>query len=83
DLGINAIRLAALDEGIQIPSNFIGKTKTTFLDIGIVGLIVYGNLWIIPFHYVGHIFIVLALAVSLISAAQYLGSYAVQLRAKS
>ena len=27
DLGINAIRLAALDEGIQIPSNFIGKTK--------------------------------------------------------
>lgn len=83
DLGINAIRLAALDEGIQISSNFIGKTKTTFLDIGIVGLTVYGYIWKIPFHYVGHIFIVLALAVSLISAAQYLIDYARQLREKA
>lgn len=82
DLGINAIRLSALDENIHIPSNFIGKTKTTFLDIGIVGLIIYGYVWIIPFHYVGHIFIQLALAVSIISAVQYLMSYAKQLREK-
>ena len=83
DLGINAIRLAALDEGIHIQSNFIGKAKTTFLDIGIVGLIIYGYIGIIPFHYIGHIFIALALAVSLISAAQYLKDYAFQLKAKA
>ena len=83
DLGINAIRLAALDEGIHIQSNFIGKTKTTFLDIGIVGLIIYGNIGKIPFHYIGHVFIVLALAVSLISAAQYLRDYALQLKVKA
>lgn len=83
DLGINAIRLAALDEGIQIPSNFIAKTKTTFLDIGIVGLIVYGFIWKIPFHYVGHVFIALAVAASLISAGQYLWAYAGQLKSKA
>ena len=83
DLGINAIRLAAHEEGIQIPSNFIGKTKTTFLDFGIVGLSVYGFIWKIPFHYIGPIFMLLALAVSLISAGQYLSAYAIQLRARN
>ncbi len=83
DLGINAIRLAAMDEGISIPSNFIGKTKTALLDIGIVGLIVYGYIGKIPFHYVGRLFIACALAVSLISAIQYLHSYGVQLKKKS
>ncbi len=83
DLGINAIRLAALDEGIQISSNFIAKTKTTFLDIGIVGLTIYGFYGYIPFHYVGHIFMVLALGASLISAAQYLTDYAIQLKRRS
>jgi CDP-diacylglycerol--glycerol-3-phosphate 3-phosphatidyltransferase len=83
DLGINAIRLSAIDEGIQIPSNAIGKTKTAFLDIGIVGLIVYGFIWKIPFHYIGHIFIALALAVSILSALQYLKDYAHQLKLKT
>lgn len=83
DLGINAIRLAAIDEGIHIPSGFIGKTKTTFLDIGIIGLIVYGTLWGIPFHYVGHIFVLLALLASIISASQYLFDYGRQLKSKA
>jgi CDP-diacylglycerol--glycerol-3-phosphate 3-phosphatidyltransferase len=82
DLGINAIRLAAVDEGIHIPSNFIGKTKTTFLDLGIIGLIVYGNLWLIPFHYIGQIFILLAFLASIISAAQYMFDYGKQLKKK-
>ncbi len=83
DLGINAIRLAAHEDGINIPSNFIGKTKTAFLDVGIIGLIVYGNIWKIPFHYLGHVSIACALAVSLISAGQYLFSYAAQLKLKT
>lgn len=82
DLGINAIRLAAIDEGIQIPSNMIGKTKTTFQDIGIIGLTVCGTIWIIPFHYIGQLFIMLALSASLISGIQYLYDYARQLKTK-
>lgn len=82
DLGINAIRLSALDDGIQVPSNFLGKIKTTLLDIGIAGLIVYGFLWKIPFHYIGYVFTALALGASVISATQYLISYSRQLRSK-
>ena len=80
DLGINAIRLAAIDDGIQIPSNIIGKTKTTFQDLGIIGLTVCGTLWFVPFHYIGQFFIMLALAASLISGCQYLYDYAKQLK---
>ncbi|WP_161597633.1 CDP-diacylglycerol--glycerol-3-phosphate 3-phosphatidyltransferase [Fluviispira multicolorata] len=80
DLGINAIRLSAIDEGIQIPSNFIGKTKTTFQDLGIIGLTVCGPLLFVPFHYIGQIFVYLALAASLVSAGQYLYNYALQLK---
>jgi len=80
DLGINAIRLAAIEDGIQIPSSFIGKTKTTFQDLGIIGLTICGTLWFIPFHYIGQFFIMLALAASLISGIQYLYDYAKQLK---
>ncbi len=80
DLGINAIRLAAIDDGIQISSNMIGKTKTTFQDLGIIGLTICGTLWFVPFHYIGQFFIILALAASLISGVQYLFDYARQLK---
>ncbi|MBX9837060.1 CDP-diacylglycerol--glycerol-3-phosphate 3-phosphatidyltransferase [Silvanigrella sp.] len=80
DLGINAIRLAAIEDGIQIPSSFIGKTKTTFQDLGIIGLTICGTLWFVPFHYIGQFFIMLALAASLISGIQYLYDYAKQLK---
>jgi CDP-diacylglycerol--glycerol-3-phosphate 3-phosphatidyltransferase len=80
DLGINAVRLAAIDDGIQISSNIVGKIKTTFQDIGIVGLIVCGPLWFFPFHYMGQFFIMLALAASLMSGAQYLSDYAKYLK---
>ncbi|RDB35316.1 MAG: CDP-diacylglycerol--glycerol-3-phosphate 3-phosphatidyltransferase [Spirobacillus cienkowskii] len=81
DLGINAIRLAAVDDGIQIASSFIGKTKTTFQDLGIIGLTVGGTLWFVPFHIVGQFFILLALAASLVSGIQYLYEYAKKLKA--
>jgi CDP-diacylglycerol--glycerol-3-phosphate 3-phosphatidyltransferase len=80
DLGINAIRLAAIEDGIQITSNIVGKTKTTFQDLGIIGLTVCGTLWLIPFHYIGQLFIMLALAASLISGCQYLYDYAKHLK---
>ena len=80
DLGLNAIRLAALDEGISIPSNSLGKLKTTFQDVGIVCLIICAPLGVIPFQYLGYIFIWLALLAGIISASQYLFHYAKQLK---
>lgn len=79
DLGINAIRLSAIDENIHIPSNVVGKFKTTLLDIGIIGLIIHGPLLSIPFHLIGIISIFLALLASIVSAFQYLWFYAYEL----
>lgn len=80
DLGINAIRLAAHEDGVHIGSNWIGKIKTIFLDIGIAGLIVDGWLLNIPFHLLGSTFIYLALLASIVSAIQYLLQYAKYLK---
>lgn len=81
DLGINAVRIAALEDGISVPSSWIGKTKTLFLDLGIVGLTVHGTLgsfW--HFLEVGWACMILALITSLLSAGQYLWDYAHALR---
>jgi CDP-diacylglycerol--glycerol-3-phosphate 3-phosphatidyltransferase len=80
DLGINAIRLAAHEDGIHIASNWVGKVKTIFLDIGIAGLIVNGWILNIPFHLIGPAFIYLALLASILSAIQYLVQYAKYLK---
>lgn len=83
DLGINAIRISAMEDNITISSSWIGKTKTALLDIGIVGLIVHGQLWGIPFTIIGEFFVWFALAASLLSAFQYLWNYAQSLRMSS
>jgi CDP-diacylglycerol--glycerol-3-phosphate 3-phosphatidyltransferase len=82
DLAANAIRLSALDEGIFIESSIFGKMKTLFQDLGIIGLIVYGPLLYIPFHLLGHIFIILSLICSIVSFIEYLRFYAKALKAK-
>lgn len=76
DLGINAIRLAAHEDGHSIPSSLLGKSKTTLLDIGITGVIVGGTLWSFPFYTLGHLFVWAALIASVVSAIQYLTEYA-------
>ncbi len=83
DLGINAIRLAAYEDGVHINSSWIGKIKTVFLDIGIGALIINGFMLHIPFHILGPIFIYLALIASIVSAIQYLFEYNKQLKAHS
>ena len=82
DLGINAIRLAAMDEKIMIESSQLGKVKTFFLDLGIAGLMVHGTLWYIPWLLIGQISIGVAVASSLISAGLYLFAYAAALRTR-
>lgn len=82
DLGINAVRIAAMDDGIHIPSSFLGKMKTTLLDVGIIGLIIYSPLFSVPFHLFGHTFVYLALTTSVISGGQYLWFYYKELNSK-
>jgi CDP-diacylglycerol--glycerol-3-phosphate 3-phosphatidyltransferase len=82
DLGINAIRLAALDEKIHLDSSMIGKAKTLLLDLGIAGLMVHGTLWGIPFLLLGQIGVAAAMASSLISAALYLVQYGRELKSR-
>lgn len=86
DLGINAIRLAAHEDGVHIGSNWIGKIKTIFLDVGIAGLILNGWCLNIPFHILGPLCIYLALLASVVSAMQYLfqyGKYLQQIKEKT
>lgn len=80
DLGINAIRLAAMEDNLSVPSSWIGKTKTFFLDFGIVGLTVYGWKYGVPWLWVGWIGVWAAVVASVVSALQYLWSYARLLR---
>jgi CDP-diacylglycerol--glycerol-3-phosphate 3-phosphatidyltransferase len=83
DLGINAIRLSAMDDNISIESSQIGKAKTLFLDFGIAGLMVHGTLWAIPWLWLGHICFAIALLSSVLSAVIYLFHYGQALRARN
>ena len=83
DLGINAIRLSALDDNISIESSQIGKAKTLFLDFGIAGLMIHGTLWSIPWLLIGQICFGIALLSSVLSAALYLFHYARALRERN
>lgn len=81
DLGINAIRLSALEDNIVIAANPLAKWKTFFLDVGIVGLMIYGPLFeVIPALEIGQVAVWLALAASLGSAFLYLWDYGHKLR---
>jgi CDP-diacylglycerol--glycerol-3-phosphate 3-phosphatidyltransferase len=77
DLGINAVRIAAMEENIFINSSWIGKTKTFLMDFGIAFLMVNGTiLTYLDCRLIGLIFIWLALISSVWSAGQYLYDYA-------
>lgn len=79
DLGINAIRIAALEEKIDVPSSWLGKTKTFLLDFAIGFLAVNGEAWgFLPARSIGLAFLWAALFASVVSAVQYLVGYARQ-----
>ncbi len=84
DLGINAIRIAALEENIDVPSSWLGKTKTAILDVGIACLCVSGVAFgFLPAREFGVFFVWAALFASVVSAIQYLVAYARQSKAMS
>lgn len=80
DLGINALRLAAHEDNIIVSSSWLGKTKTFFLDVGIVGLTLSSVWGVFSFSFWGMVSMWLALIVSLWSAAEYIWDYATKLR---
>ncbi len=75
DLSIHSFRLTALEENVILPSNNIGKSKTLFLDVAIVALILHGTWQGISFLMIGYYAIALALGASILSALQYLLHY--------
>jgi CDP-diacylglycerol--glycerol-3-phosphate 3-phosphatidyltransferase len=83
DLGINAIRLAAFEDNIMISSSWLGKTKTLFLDVGIVGLTVWSTWGFFSFSTWGMVAMWLALFVSLWSAGEYVLGYAAELKKRN
>lgn len=83
DLGINALRLAAHDDNIIISSSWLGKTKTFFLDVGIVALTLSCQWGFLSVSALGMVAIWLALIVSLWSAGEYIWDYAKQLKGRS
>jgi CDP-diacylglycerol--glycerol-3-phosphate 3-phosphatidyltransferase len=80
DLGINALRIAAHEDNIIVSSSWLGKTKTFFLDVGIVGLTLSSHWGFFSFSFWGLVSMWLALVVSLWSAGEYIWDYAVQLK---
>lgn len=80
DLGINALRIAAHEDNIILSSSWLGKTKTFFLDVGIVGLTLSFQWGFFSFSFWGLVSMWLALIVSLWSAGEYIWDYAVKLK---
>ncbi len=80
DLGINALRITAHEDNITISSSWLGKTKTFFLDVGIVGLTLSSQWGFFSFSFWGLVAMWLALVVSLWSAGEYIYDYAVKLK---
>jgi CDP-diacylglycerol--glycerol-3-phosphate 3-phosphatidyltransferase len=71
DIGVNGIRLLALEQQITVQVNDLGKWKTTILSVAIFCLFVYKRLWGLPFTEVGMVGMWVGLGLSLYSAWTY------------
>lgn len=71
EMYITALRLMAIERGIQVPVSSLGKWKTTFQMIAIPLLMAYDKPWGISMPLLGTIFIYLASLFSIYSAGEY------------
>lgn len=71
DVGVTGLRLIALEKGINVAVNSLGKIKTILLDTCLVCLLMGEDLWGWPWMKVGKISLGLSLLVSLYSAWLY------------
>jgi len=71
EMYMTSLRLLAMNEGISVPVNNLGKWKTAIQMVGIPMLMCNEDWWIFPFPLMGITFIYIASIISLWSAVQY------------
>ena len=71
ELYMTSLRLLAMNEGINVEVNWLGKWKTAFQMVSIPLLMVYHDWWIIPMGTIGKVCIYIASFLSLFSAFTY------------
>jgi len=75
ELMITGLRAIAVDEGIVIPADNLGKLKTVLQIIAIVILIIHYPFFGIDVQKIGMIFLYAALALTVFSGANYMYSF--------
>jgi CDP-diacylglycerol--glycerol-3-phosphate 3-phosphatidyltransferase len=81
EMYMTSLRLLAMNEGISVPVNDLGKWKTATMMVGIPMLMCNEQWFFIPFPQVGIIFIYIASIISLWSAVLYSFSMVQKLKA--
>ena len=71
EMYMTSLRLLAMNEGVNVPVNSLGKWKTAIQMIGIPCLMANETWMQIPFSLIGKVFIYIACVLSLWSAIQY------------
>ncbi|MFZ4714315.1 MAG: CDP-diacylglycerol--glycerol-3-phosphate 3-phosphatidyltransferase [Bacteriovoracaceae bacterium] len=71
ELYMTSLRLLAMNEGIHVEVNWLGKWKTGFQMVSIPLLMVYDDWWIVPMGLIGTILIYISSFLSLWSAFIY------------
>ena len=75
EIGMSGLRLVALEQGVRVKVNYVGKTKTFFLDIALFCLMVNGPLFGLPLEQIGMVAIWISLFLSYYSAYLYLREF--------
>lgn len=81
EMYMTSLRLLAMNEGITVPVNNLGKWKTAIMMVGIPMLMCNEAWWIFPFPTMGITFVYIAACISLWSAILYSISMVQKLKA--
>lgn len=81
EMYMTSLRLLAMNEGISVPVNALGKWKTATMMVGIPMLMANETWYFLPFPQIGRIFIYIASIISLWSAILYSISMVQKLKA--
>jgi CDP-diacylglycerol--glycerol-3-phosphate 3-phosphatidyltransferase len=71
DFLITALRVVALSKDIVIPAEMGGKLKTAAQITAVLCMIIMGSIFSIDLYDIGHVFIWIALVLSVVSGIQY------------
>jgi CDP-diacylglycerol--glycerol-3-phosphate 3-phosphatidyltransferase len=71
ELAVTGLRTIALDEGVVLGAESLGKAKMTFEVIALHGLLLHYTYFYLDFHAAGMVFLWIALVLALWSGAMY------------